>query len=109
MVSVELAVAIPAAVVVLALALAALGLVVDQIRCVDAARAGARAASRGDDPAAVDRSIRMLAPSGATVTISGSDLVAVEVRADHGSWKEWLPDAVTPGAVARAQREGGTP
>ena len=47
MVTAEFAVVLPAVVLVLALSLGALGLALDQIRCVDAARAGARAASRG--------------------------------------------------------------
>ena len=48
MVTAEFAVVLPAIVLVLGLSLGALGLALDQVRCVDAARAGARAASRGD-------------------------------------------------------------
>ena len=50
MVTAELAVVLPALLLVLAVALSALGLAVDQVRCVDAAAAGARAAARGDSP-----------------------------------------------------------
>ena len=55
MATAELAVVLPAVLLVLAVALSALGLAIDQIRCVDAARAGARAAARGDTAAAVTR------------------------------------------------------
>ena len=53
MATAELAVVLPAVLLVLAVALSALGLAIDQIRCVDAARAGARAAARGDTAGAV--------------------------------------------------------
>ena len=42
MVTAEFAVVLPAVVFVLALCLGAMGLALDQVRCVDAARAGAR-------------------------------------------------------------------
>ncbi|MGW5213098.1 TadE family type IV pilus minor pilin [Streptomyces sp. NPDC004051] len=41
-----------------------------QIRCVDAARTGARAAARQDPPGAVVEVTRRAAPSGAEVTVS---------------------------------------
>jgi len=58
-------VVLPAVVFVLALSLGALGLALDQVRCVDAARAGARAASRGDSDGAVALVAHRAAPSGA--------------------------------------------
>jgi TadE-like protein len=62
-----------------------------QIRCVDAARAGARAAARSEPLSAVLRAARESAPRGARVRSSrAGDLVRVEVSAD----------ALGPGALA---------
>ncbi|MEW2163573.1 TadE family type IV pilus minor pilin [Streptomyces sp. NPDC007084] len=53
-----------------------------QIQCVDAARAGARAAARQDSPEAVVATARRVAPAGADVTVSREeDLVRVRVGA----------------------------
>lgn len=53
-----------------------------QIQCVDAARAGARAAARQDSPDAVVATARRAAPAGAKVTVSReTDLVRVTVDA----------------------------
>ncbi|TLS43874.1 hypothetical protein FE633_22775 [Streptomyces montanus] len=54
-----------------------------QIQCVDAARAGARAAARQDPPGAVTAVARQAAPSGARVTVRrAGDLVRVRVEAE---------------------------
>jgi hypothetical protein len=80
MVTAEFAVVLPAVVLVLALSLGAMGLALDQVRCVDAARAGARAASRGDSYGAVMLVTRRAAPPRAVVSTSASgDLVQVSV------------------------------
>ncbi|SCD78904.1 hypothetical protein GA0115240_123693 [Streptomyces sp. DvalAA-14] len=51
-----------------------------QVRCVDAARAGARAAARSETPAEVLRVARAAAPSGAQVAVGrDGDLVRVRV------------------------------
>ncbi|MFJ1605691.1 TadE family type IV pilus minor pilin [Streptomyces sp. NPDC088253] len=53
-----------------------------QIQCVDAARAGARAAARQDSPDTVVATTRRAAPRGARVTVTREgDLVRVTVRA----------------------------
>ncbi|MFF3612723.1 TadE family type IV pilus minor pilin [Streptomyces sp. NPDC002580] len=53
-----------------------------QIQCVDAARAGARAAARQDSPEAVLATARGAAPLGARVTVTReADLVRVKVGA----------------------------
>ncbi|WP_425473679.1 TadE family type IV pilus minor pilin [Streptomyces tailanensis] len=53
-----------------------------QIQCVDAARAGARAAARQDPPGAVAAAARQLAPDGARVTVGRKgDFVHVAVSA----------------------------
>ncbi|GHF62791.1 hypothetical protein GCM10010218_50350 [Streptomyces mashuensis] len=53
-----------------------------QIQCVDAARAGARAAARSDPPAAAVAAARSAAPPGARVGVAREgDLVRVRVEA----------------------------
>ncbi len=115
MVTAELAVVLPALLLVLAVALSALGLAVDQVRCVDAAAAGARAAARGDSPAAVHAVAARSAPSGSSVaTTVGGRLVTVTVRAGRPRLGRLvpLPLPLQPGASATAELEtaaGGAP
>ena len=79
MVTVEAAIAIGSLVAVLAVVLAAIGAVVAEIRCVDAAGEAARRASR-DDVAGAEALARAL-PSGAEVRVEpDGDLVHVLVR-----------------------------
>lgn len=69
----------PAGVVALAAVLSVGQAVVAQVRCVDAARAGARAAARGEPPALV-RELAADGMSGATVTVRQSGaFVTVQV------------------------------
>lgn len=78
----ETAVLLPVLVVVLAAAIWVLACVAAQLQCVDAARAAARAAARGDTAADVRTVGERLAPRGATVLVRGGDaIVAVEVSA----------------------------
>lgn len=92
MVTAELAVAFPAVVLVLAVCLAGLGAVVDQVRCVDAARLGARAAARGDPPARVRALAARAAPEGARVSIGSTrGEVRVVVTATTGGWAGLVP------------------
>ena len=72
MATAELAVAIPTLVLVLFVALSALATVTDQVRCVDAARATARALARGDEHGAALSAGKRLAPPGASFTVTGS-------------------------------------
>ncbi|MGN6637103.1 MAG: TadE family type IV pilus minor pilin [Oryzihumus sp.] len=112
MVTAELAVVLPVVVAVLALSLWAFGLAVDQVRCVDAARAGARAAARGDPVDAVSGLVRRDAPAGATVAISvgGADVTvtvtAPERRLGGLVRAGWRPAAT---ATGRREVEGGQP
>lgn len=108
MATAELAVALPAVVLVLALALTALALGVDHVRCQDAARAAVRAASRGEPAAVVHEVARSRAPDGARVSLDpGSDGVGVVVEAPGrvrllpdlpgaraSAWAYWEPGAV---------------
>lgn len=81
-VTAELALAIPALFAVLGLALwaiSAAGLAMD---CTDAARAGARAAARGDSDAAVRALVERTGPRGAALSLDRrGGLVTVTVRA----------------------------
>src|SRR6187399_964732 len=83
MVTAETAVVLPVLLLVLAGAVAAVTLVGAQLRCVDAAREGARAAARGDDAATVAQIVRGIAPDGATTTSSvDGEQVRVVVTAE---------------------------
>lgn len=78
----ELAVALPAVVLVLALCLTAMTLGVDLVRCEDAARAGARAASRGEPVQVIREVVASRAPQGATVQVDpAAETVTVRVEA----------------------------
>jgi hypothetical protein len=80
-VTAETALALPT-VAVVAAALVALGHVaVAQLRCVDAARAAARLAARGEPPAVVRARAEAGAPPGAAVAVRGGRQVAVLVTA----------------------------
>ena len=89
MVSAELAAAVPAVLLTLGFGVAAVGLGVDEVRCVDAARLAARALARGDSEAvAVGLAVRA-GPAGSAVSVRGAgDEVVVEVTAgrDLAGW-----------------------
>lgn len=72
MATAELAVALPSLVLVLAVALAAVDLGLDQVRCVDAARLGARLVARAEASPVVLSEVRRAAPDGAQVVIGRS-------------------------------------
>ncbi|MEW1682907.1 TadE family type IV pilus minor pilin [Streptomyces sp. NPDC093594] len=74
-----------------------------QIQCVDAARAGARAAARQDPPDAVSEVAREAAPAGARVTVSrDAEQVRVTVVA-RAPMLKGLPFELTEEAVAAAE------
>jgi hypothetical protein len=104
----EVAVALPALVLVLAAALRAVAATGAQVACVDAARAGARAAARGESLAAVRAAVLRAAPAGARATIGrGADVTRVEVSARIGrAWGLALPP-VTVSAAATSATEPG--
>jgi hypothetical protein len=78
MVTIEAAIALCAFISVLALVLAGMSTVFDQLRCTDAAREAARLVARGEPDRAGD-AVRRIAPGGATyaVTTSGDGIVVV--------------------------------
>ena len=82
MVTAETAVVLPVLLLVLAAAVAAVTVVGAQLRCVDAAREGARAAARGEDVAVVRALVVDAAQAGAEVGVSvGHEEVRVVVAA----------------------------
>ncbi len=82
MVTAETALVLPVLLLVLAGAVAAVTIVAAQLAWVDAARAGARAAARGEDAATVQQLATRAAPDGARVgQRTDGDLVTVEVEA----------------------------
>ncbi len=79
MATAELAVGIMSVVVVLAMMLFAVGVGIAHVRTQEAARAGARAAARGDSPGAV-RAVARSAMPGSKVSVSrGDERVKVKV------------------------------
>jgi Flp pilus assembly protein TadG len=70
MVTAETAVVLPVLLLVLVGAVAAVTVVGAQLRCVDAAREGARAAARGESVAVVESVVARAAPEGAAATVS---------------------------------------
>jgi Flp pilus assembly protein TadG len=105
MVTAETAVVLPVLLLVLAGAVAAVTVVGAQLRCVDAAREGARAAARGDDTAAVTALVSRAAPAGATTAVEvAGEQVRVTVVADVAALGP-VPLRVTVKAEAVAIRE----
>ena len=106
MATVELAVALPALVVVLVVALSAITTVLDQVRCVDAARSAARAMARGDTASAAVGQSRRLGPPGAHFAVSSSGVqVEVRVTARPAPALRWLGVRAEPTGHAVAARE----
>ncbi len=106
----EAAVVLPVLLIVLAMAAWVLVCVNGQLRCVDAARAAARVAARGNSPVSAGAVGRVLAPPGAQVRIhlSGT-LVEVAVTAEVQPFGGVL--RVLPHVQARAvaEREDAPP
>jgi Flp pilus assembly protein TadG len=108
MVTAETAVVLPVLLLVLVGAVAAVTVVGAQLRCVDAAREGARAASRGEDVATVTALVHRAAPDGAHTTLTdGGEDVRVTVSAEIAPLGP-IPLRVTVSAEAVARREPGS-
>lgn len=109
-VTAELAVALPAVVLVLAALLVVVVAGVAQVRAVDAARAGARAASAGESDGRVHEIVAQLAGSSASADVGGDgSWVTVTVRTSvTGGWFSG-PLAVTATATARVESSTGVP
>ena len=97
---------LPALVLLLVAGLAAVGAVATQVRCLDAARDGALAASRGESGA---EAARRMAPEGATVSVVvEGERVRATVRASVRPLSSLLP-RLTVSAEAVAAVEPGSP
>ncbi len=104
-VTAELAVAMPALILLLLFALGAIDAVLARMQCLDAARDAALAQARGADGAAVGRS---RAPRGATVTVwVDGDGAHAQVRLRVAPLGRHLPQ-VDVAAGATADLEPGT-
>lgn len=106
----ETAVAFPALVVVLAVALWGVSAAAAQVACVDAARAGARAAARGEPAAEVRAAVLRAAPSHARVAVSRDSVTTtVVVQAEARAPLKALFPALRlrAQAVAATEPEGG--
>jgi Flp pilus assembly protein TadG len=90
MVTVELAACLPVLVLLLAVALSAVGVVGAQVRVQDAAREAARAAARGDSAHALDLA-RVAAPGASVVVRSQDGDVVVTARLRAHLLASWLP------------------
>lgn len=107
MVTAEAAVVLPVLVLVLAAAVGALTVVGGDLRCVDAAREGVRAAARGETVASVRRLVEKAAPSGASASVvSGGAVVTVTVTAAVHPLGA-LPVVVHVSAAATGELEPG--
>ncbi|MDN3354548.1 TadE family type IV pilus minor pilin [Actinomadura sp. DC4] len=108
----ETAVAFPALVIVLAVALWGVSAAAAQVACVDAARAGARAAARGEPQSEVRAAVLKAAPPNAHVSLSHDPTTTrVVVRAEARPLLKGLFPALrlNAQAVAAAEPEGGEP
>jgi hypothetical protein len=110
----ELAVVLPAVVLLAVLAVWAVLVGTAQLRCTDAAGVGARALARGEPADEVRRVVAEVAPRGARVELGGTgELVVVEVRVVvplPGPWGRDGPGvAVGDRAVALDEGSGSAP
>jgi hypothetical protein len=119
-VTAETAVVLPVLVIVLGMVLWGVGAAGAQLRCIDAARAGARAYARGEDPAAARLAVDQAAPRESTLVVRrNGELVEVRVRAPvrpPGALQRMLPSlevsavavaAVEPGADSGPDQDHG--
>lgn len=109
-VTAETAAVLPALMVVLAAGLWAVAAVEARLECVDAARAGARAVSRGEPLERVRSSVLAAVPAGARVVVTrGADVARVEVSVHvRPQWGTSLPGVtVRATAVSAVEPEAG--
>lgn len=103
----ELAVALPALLLVLAVALGALRLGIDRVRCLDAAQTAARVLARGE-PVDRARAVALArAPAAASAElVVGARTVRVTVRARPVGVLAAIGVGLSPEGSAEAHREG---
>ena len=101
----EVAVALPALVVLVAAGMTMVSVLMAQLRCVDAAREAARAAARGEDAAVVRSLAQRSGPKDSAMQMTaGQQEIEVTVSADADSVVGLLP-AIHVEATAVALRE----
>jgi hypothetical protein len=109
----ELAVVLPAVVLLGASGVWAVAAAAAQLRCVDAAGTGARALARGESIAVVSSAVAEVAPAGAAVSISRTgELAVVEVRMTvrlPGFWPRDGPGLVVGDRAVAALEDEGAP
>lgn len=111
MVTAEIAVALPALVLVLALGLSVVAAVTAQQRCADAAQVAARLLARGETAQVAVAAARRVAPAAASVDVSGTSadvVVVVAAPARLLGLGRWLPAPTVHARFVEA-REPGTP
>jgi hypothetical protein len=110
MVTAELAVALPALMLVLALALGVLAVGTARLRCADAAQSAGRLAARGEPLEAVRAAATRAAerPVGVRVSEAG-DLVTVEVTTSVSLPGGWLPGVTVREQVTQLREPGVAP
>jgi len=100
-VTAELAVGLPAVVLVLVALLAVSSAAITQTRCADGARAGARSAALGEDDATVVATARRVAGSDVDVQVVRSDgWTSITVTDGVGPWRG-VPLRAASTSVAR--------
>ncbi|WP_141704336.1 TadE family type IV pilus minor pilin [Planobispora rosea] len=107
-VTAETAVVLPALIVILAAGLWAVAVVEAQLECADAARSGARAASRGEPLEWVRDGVRAAAPVGARVKIT-RDAGRARVEVSAGVRPRWglsLPEVAVRAVAVSAVEPG---
>jgi hypothetical protein len=110
MATAEIAVALPALVLITAIALWGLKVASVQLTCTDAARAGARAAARGEPLPTVREVVARAVPKGATVRVQRDEaIVQVDVFAAVKPPAAADLPALTVHAHASAATEPGVP
>jgi hypothetical protein len=104
----EVAVVLPALVLLLALLLGTAHVGTVQLRLEEAARAGAREVMRGESSTSVERTVRRLAGGGASVrVVSGSGWATVEVRSRvEGPFVELMGIELQASASGREEHHG---
>jgi len=107
-VTAEFAVALPAVLALLAMLLAGAAAGMTQLRIEEGARAGARALARGDDPAAVERTVRTLAGASAAASVSadGEWLSITVTDKVSGPLGSSIPLTLTARASTRSETAG---
>jgi Flp pilus assembly protein TadG len=109
MVTAEIAVALPALLILVMASVTAVAVLTAQLRCFDAAREGARAAARGEPPAATRDIASRAAPRHAEVIVTAAgDRVSVAVTTTVRLLSVRGPSITVQGRAVTAAEPGVT-